>query len=565
MQSILKKTAPHARHRLPLRRGTADVGLPLRVFTCTTQNFPRKTTEKPGRELHCSGKYGIIGTVCLLYCGEDPSKGAIDFPMNEKAQVSADPKKTRRNTILIIIAVVVVAAVVIGLAIYANTSPSNSSLKKTVALSSEHYEVNGAMMTYFFYSSYQSYAGFLSTYYGLDTSKSLKTQNYSDEATWLDYMAAMSANYVKEILSLCEAANAAGMTVDADDQASIDASVAALAQNAQAEGYTLQTFLMTAFGGNVEEADVRDCLRLTALAAKYSAKFQGGLSYTTADYEAYYEENKNTYDGVDLITYTIKQNDLIEKDADGNPVGGVSDAASRAEEAAATIASATTAEDFTAAIAAYATEYLGYTPADAESLAARCSVTHLTATAGNAASEWAFSAQPGDTTIITESGGTSYSVYFLVRGAYRDETPTRTVRHILIGTDAYDDAKATADEVYKTWEDAGFALDTFDTLVTKYSTDTGSVTTGGLYENVAPGEMITEFNDWLFDPARKPGDHGIVETTYGYHIMYYVGEGEPNWVCDADEALRNNAYTAMLEENAGSIQMNADVIYSINA
>ena len=139
------------------------------------------------------------------------------------------------------------------------------------------------------------------------------------------------------------------------------------------------------------------------------------------------------------------------------------------------------------------------------------------------------------------------------------------MRHILIGTDAYDDAKATADEVYKAWEDAGFSLDTFETLVTEYSTDTGSVTTGGLYENVSPGEMVTEFNDWLFDTARKPGDHGIVETTYGYHIMYYVGEGEPSWVCDADEALRSNAYTAMLEENAGSIQMDADVIYSINA
>ena len=268
---------------------------------------------------------------------------------------------------------------------------------------------------------------------------------------------------------------------------------------------------------------------------------------------------------MDLITYTIKQNDMMEKDADGNPVGSVSDAATKAEEAAATIASATTAEDFTAAIAAYAVDDLGYTQEDADDLASRCNVTHLTASAGNEASDWAFSANPGDTTIITESGGTSYSVYFLVKGAYRDETPTRTVRHILIGTDAYDDAKATADEVYKTWEDAGFSLDTFETLVTEYSTDTGSVTTGGLYENVSPGEMVTEFNDWLFDTARKPGDHGIVETTYGYHIMYYVGEGEPSWVCDADEALRSNAYTAMLEENAGSIQMNADVIYSINA
>lgn len=484
--------------------------------------------------------------------------------MNENAKTSADPKKTRRNTILIIIGVVAVAALVIGLAIYANTSTSNSTMKKTVALSSEHYEVNGAMMTYFFYSSYQSYAPYLS-YYGLDTSKSLKTQNYSEDATWFDYMAAMSANYVQEILSLCEAANAEGMTIDADDEATIDASIEALSQNAQAAGYTLQTYLLTMFGGNVEETDVRDCLKLTALASKYAAKFDASLSYTSEDYEKYYEENKTIYDGVDIITYTIKQNDLMEKDESGNPTGSVSDAAAKAEEAAAAIVANTTAESFTNAIAAYCVEYLGYTAEDAADLSSRCYVTHLTATTGNEASDWAFSAEPGDTTIITESGGTSYSVYYLVKSAYRDETPTRSVRHILIGSDTYDDVEATTDEVYKAWENSGFSLDTFNSLVGEYSTDPGSIASGGLYENVAPGEMVAAFNDWLFDGSRKPGDHGIVETEYGSHIMYYVGEGEPNWVCGADEALRNNAYTDMLQENAGSIEMNADVIYSINA
>lgn len=485
--------------------------------------------------------------------------------MNENVQAPADPKKTRRNTILIIAAVVVIAAVVIGLAIYANTSPTNTAMKSSVALSSEHYEVNGAMMTYFFYSSYQSYASILSTYYGLDTSKSLKAQNYSDEATWFDYMAAMAANYVQEILSLCEAANKEGMTLDADDESTIDASVAVLTQNAEAAGYTLQTYLMAMFGGNVEEADVRDCLKLTALATKYATKFESELFYTMDDYEKYYEENKTTYDGVDLITYTVKQDDLMAKDENGNPTGSITEAATKAKEAADTIAAAATAEDFRTAIAAYAMENLGETEADAVDLAARCDITHLTATAGNAASDWAFSAKPGDTTVITESGGSSYSVYYLVKEAYRDETPSRSVRHILIGTSAYDDAQAKADEVYKNWEDSGFSLDTFASLVTEYSSDTGSLTTGGLYENVMPGEMITEFNDWLFDDARKPGDHGIVETDYGYHIMYYVGEGEPKWVCDADEALRDNAYSAMLQENADSIEMDADVIYSINA
>ena len=35
--------------------------------------------------------------------------------------------------------------------------------------------------------------------------------------------------------------------------------------------------------------------------------------------------------------------------------------------------------------------------------------------------------------------------------------------------------------------------------------------------------MVTAFNDWCFDSSRKSGDTGIVETEYGYHVMYFVG------------------------------------------
>ena len=37
--------------------------------------------------------------------------------------------------------------------------------------------------------------------------------------------------------------------------------------------------------------------------------------------------------------------------------------------------------------------------------------------------------------------------------------------------------------------------------------------------------MVKPFEDWCFDESRKPGDTGIVESDYGYHVMYYVGEG----------------------------------------
>ena len=38
--------------------------------------------------------------------------------------------------------------------------------------------------------------------------------------------------------------------------------------------------------------------------------------------------------------------------------------------------------------------------------------------------------------------------------------------------------------------------------------------------------MVATFNDWCFDSARKTGDTGIVESTYGYHVMYFVGNSD---------------------------------------
>ena len=41
--------------------------------------------------------------------------------------------------------------------------------------------------------------------------------------------------------------------------------------------------------------------------------------------------------------------------------------------------------------------------------------------------------------------------------------------------------------------------------------------------------MVSAFNNWCFDSSRKPGDTGIVETTYGYHVMYFVGAAQDTY------------------------------------
>ena len=41
--------------------------------------------------------------------------------------------------------------------------------------------------------------------------------------------------------------------------------------------------------------------------------------------------------------------------------------------------------------------------------------------------------------------------------------------------------------------------------------------------------MVDEFENWSLAKDRKYGDVGIVESSYGYHIMYHVGAETTTW------------------------------------
>lgn len=126
------------------------------------------------------------------------------------------------------------------------------------------------------------------------------------------------------------------------------------------------------------------------------------------------------------------------------------------------------------------------------------------------------------------------------------------VRHILIMPESAEDGTITdeawaaaeeeAQRIYDEWLEAGATEDAFAELAAQYTQDTGSQSTGGLYENVYPGRMVAEFNDWCFADGRKAGDHGIVKTeSYGYHIMFFCGEGDYiYWRMAAESDLRND-------------------------
>ena len=131
-----------------------------------------------------------------------------------------------------------------------------------------------------------------------------------------------------------------------------------------------------------------------------------------------------------------------------------------------------------------------------------------------------------------------HAAEYLENGLEKTDERYVDVRHILIcpeggttdesGATVYSDAEwaaaeAKANEVMNEWLSKNPDEDGFSVMAETYSQDPGSATNGGLYEDVYKGQMVPEFENWCFDAARQVGDYGIVKTTYGYHIMYFVG------------------------------------------
>lgn len=151
----------------------------------------------------------------------------------------------------------------------------------------------------------------------------------------------------------------------------------------------------------------------------------------------------------------------------------------------------------------------------------------------------------GDAAALEANGQGYYVVLFLDR--YRDETPTVNIRHILLRAEgepnpkAMEEAKARAQAVMREWEAGERTVQSFAALAEQYSDDSGSNANGGQYAYVYEGQMVPNFDAWCFDPARKPGDVGLVEAETawyrGWHIIYFEGTNSPRWEQAALEAM----------------------------
>ena len=104
------------------------------------------------------------------------------------------------------------------------------------------------------------------------------------------------------------------------------------------------------------------------------------------------------------------------------------------------------------------------------------------------------------------------------------DVPEARVRHILLSTQGKSDDEA---KVVKDRADSILAVvkrdkSKFEAMVTKYTEDPGSKSTGGVYEWFDKTRMVPEFTKASFD--EKVGATTICKTTYGFHIVEVLGQ-----------------------------------------
>lgn len=420
-----------------------------------------------------------------------------------------------------------------------------------VTIHGENYTT--AEVNYFFNTTYQNYVSQYSqylSYLGLDTKKPLKDQMYDDTQSWYDYFLTMSLDQMSSVTALADAAKADGFEWNDDLQTQYDSAMENLAATTKQYDTTEDQYLTAVYGSTVTKKVYENTLKTTMLAEAYSNQYQKSLTYTTDQLEETYQADPNTFDVVDYECITVSGVAASTTDADGNPVEPTD------EEKAASMTQAKETAD-TIYDAYKRGKKLAKLGTDSALYAAETGNSYADSVLMN----WLFdqNREVGDSALLEDPDTSSY--YIVVFGdRYRHEYETVNVRHILVTPEqttlkqdeegyADDvaekkaDAKAEAEKLYDMWKNSNESEESFSELAKTNSADPGSVDNGGLYEQVFKGQMVPSFDNWCFDEGHKAGDSGIVETNYGYHIMYFVGTDLPYWQVEATRTQKNNDFT----------------------
>ena len=478
--------------------------------------------------------------------------------MTEKQQrEKKEAKKLKNYTIVFVVTIILVLVMAVGLVLQVplagmfnrGTNAASIGSHKLSVTDFSYYYVDSIIDHYKeVYSSYGSYAQYFLGYQ-MDVPLSAQLYDAEKNISWAEHFVEVALDNAKSTLSLYDEAVKNNYKMNDEDQELLDYTIELLDDLATINDFSsTDAFLRANYGNGATRKTYKEYYTIKVLASSYFTAHSETIEYTDADYRKYEEDKYNNFSSYTYATYTVKVSDYLtgDKDASGNY--------SAEQKAAALEAAKKDVESLKGA---------AYKNTDAFNEAAKkltinkdkTSIsfseykdTLYTAIYDEDVKTWITDSarKKGDITAIETKDATSNEVtgytvtyYFSTN---KNLMKLVNVQHILIpfeggttnsstGEVTYtqaekDAARNKAFGIWSTWNSGEATKESFAELAKKWSKDPGSSANGGLYEDIYPGQMVTAFNDWCFKSNQTPGNSGCVETEYGWHVMYYVGEAD---------------------------------------
>lgn len=516
-------------------------------------------------------------------------KEQVAAQMTEKQrQQQAEAKKLKTYTIIFVTVMVLVVGTVLGILAARTVDQSGVIDRNTMAASIGDYEISSAKMAYYYgdaiqaqyYNWYQTYGEYASMYLqwteGLDLTQPLNTQikNAETGETWADYFVATAVENAKSDYILFAKAVEDKFELPEEAKAELEETIHSVEDAAEMYGYSsANAYLKATYGYGSDLDGFSDYLEFTALADAYYNAHLDSLVYDDAALRAHEEGRYNEYSSFTgayaYISYTsFREGGVTDENGNTTYTEEQNTAArAKAKEVAESLMGATSVDELKQLVENH----------EVNTDTVLVNVVDLDRTLYSGVpeglQEWISDAErkENDITLIpnvattTDEDGKETSTengYYVAVFQERTDNlePIANVRHLLVafeggtedenGDTIYSDeeiaaAKTEAEGYLKAWKEGEATEESFIALVKEHSDDS-SASEGGLFEDVTPdSNYVPEFLNWSVDPSRVAGDAEVIETEYGYHVMFYVGDDEMNY---RDYMLTNELKTTDMEE-----------------
>ena len=409
-------------------------------------------------------------------------------------------------------------------------------------------EVNKVEFDYVYNTSKNNYItqyGSYLSYFGLDTSKDLSTQMYSETLTWKDYFEQNAVESLKQNKALMAEAKAAGFTYDTTDE--YNTFKETIKTSAASAGISEKEYVRSIYGSYATMGRIEEYVKNDMVMNAYYQKLQEDNAPSDDEVQSYYEENKATYDSVDYRLTTIEADLPTEPTELADSVEETAaDTTGSTDGTAATDSTQDTAYQPSDAEIAKAMEDAKVLADDAEQTVAKDGEAHENekkSSVNYLISDWLFddARKAGDTTVITnDNSHCYYAVAFEKR--YLDETPSADVRVIIPTEDK------TGEEILEEWKSGAATEDSFAELCKKYTQDTSAVENGGLFEQVTKTGMTEELSNWIFDSSRQAGDTVAITVSDTTYVLYYIGQDQPEWKINIKNTLVSDTMSQHMQD-----------------